>query len=154
MSRMQNYSVLLPADSIKYILFNYLENRTIWMKKCVGYKIWPSFLHTTSVQNDLCSDKYFTSYMHVMNEMHAVTQFGLHIMCLLLFPNVNQNWHVLTNFNKPPPKQISWKFIEKFLTFYMLTDGWANMVKLVKCISATCHGEDTQQNTAISTLFF
>jgi hypothetical protein len=38
----------------------------------------------------------------------------------------NQNWNMSTNVNKTPQYQIAWKFVQRFWSCYMRTDGQTN----------------------------
>jgi hypothetical protein len=39
--------------------------------------------------------------------LHTELHVSLHMKCLLFFPNLKQNWNVLTNSSKAPQYQIS-----------------------------------------------
>jgi hypothetical protein len=55
----------------------------------------------------------------------AENHVGLHVKCLILFSNLNQNCNVSTNLSKTLQNKISLKFVGAFSTSFMRTDWWS-----------------------------
>jgi hypothetical protein len=56
---------------------------------------------------------------------HPWRHVGLHVKCLLLLPDLEQNGNVNTNFSKTSQYQISYKCVRPLSSCYMRSDGWS-----------------------------
>jgi hypothetical protein len=71
-----------------------------------------------------------------MVKMHAETHVGLHVKCLLLLCDFNQNWYGSTDFSETHQCEMSWKFVCSFLSCYLWTDRHSEGSR---CIFAASH---------------